>query len=83
MESRLGAIEANERVVTRITRLVIARSSTGETKVVENSQAICFDVFYEKSPLWAMETLGYERAVIGEHSATANDALYSRDREMF
>ena len=72
---------ANERVVTRITRPVNARSSTRGIKVVENSQAKCFDVFYEKSPLCAMETHGYERAVIGEHSATANDALKTVETE--
>ena len=77
MESRLGAIKANERVVTRITRPVNAPSLIGGTKVMENSRAICFDVFYEGSPLCAIEMHGYERAVIEEHSATDNDALYN------
>ena len=62
---------ANERVVTRITRPVNSRSSIGGTKVVENSRAIFFDVFYEKLPLCAIETHGYERAFIEEHTAAA------------
>ena len=50
--------------MTRIMRPANARSSTGGIRVVENSRAICFDVFYEKSPLCAIETHGYERAFI-------------------